>query len=228
MHFTADIKTLIRLHCDSIPHSESHYTREDSEFNYFDNVNFTFQEPRRDVCNFCEENKINPTAGPELEQHLQDIKEYHELRAKLLKDKSILCCEFDFAQNFPIPKLSVNEQFYRQLGWIHLFNVHIYCEEFEDNRSYMFPFIEGNVKKGANTVANHLLYAIEKEFELKCYNSIYLFSDSCGGQKKNYHMIKFHSLLSKRFHVNIQRVFSVKGHSYCKCDRNFSLYGRKK
>ena len=141
VRLTDDVKTLIRQHCDSITHPESHYTREDSELNYFDNpalnlitlynlfldyysavtgetaspidkntycdyfnynVNYTFQQPRTDVCNFCEENKMNPKAGTELlEQHLQDIGEYHELKAKMLKDISILYCEFDFAQNLP-------------------------------------------------------------------------------------------------------------------------------
>ena len=37
VRLTDNVKTLIRQHCDSIPHSESHYTREDSELNYFDN-----------------------------------------------------------------------------------------------------------------------------------------------------------------------------------------------
>ena len=92
----------------------------------------------------------------------------------------------------------------------------------------MFPFIERNVKKGANTVANLVLYAIEQEFKLKCYNTVYLFSDSCGSQNKNYHMLKFLSLLSNRLQLNIQHVFPVKGHLYCQCERNFGLYGRKK
>ena len=37
VRLTDDVKTLIHQHCNSIPHSKSHYTWEDSELNYFDN-----------------------------------------------------------------------------------------------------------------------------------------------------------------------------------------------
>jgi len=62
---------------------------------------------------------------------------------------------------------------------------------------------------------------------LACYNKIYLFSDGCGGQNKNYFILSFLSL-SKRLQIEIRHVYPVRGHSYCSCDRNFGLCGQKK
>ena len=92
----------------------------------------------------------------------------------------------------------------------------------------MYTFIEGSIKKEGNTVCNLLLYAIEEELKLRCYDKIYLFSDSCGGQNKNYLVLKFLSLLSTHFQLEIQHLFPVRGHSYCQCDRNFGTYRKLK
>ena len=43
-HFTKltnDIKNLIQLHCESLPHSESHYSRENTKLNYFHDSSLT-------------------------------------------------------------------------------------------------------------------------------------------------------------------------------------------
>lgn len=37
-----NVKTLIHLHAKSIPHSQSHYTREDSSLNYFNSPDLNF------------------------------------------------------------------------------------------------------------------------------------------------------------------------------------------
>jgi len=134
--------------------------------------------------------------------------------------------EFDFGQNLPLPKIPVSNQFYRRLLWLHVFNVHVFGEH---KRSYMYLFLEGKFKKGANTVCNFLLDAIERELKLLArYNKIYLFSDGCGGQNKNYFILSFLSLLCKKLQIEIQHVYPIRGHSYCSCDRNFGLCGQKK
>lgn len=92
----------------------------------------------------------------------------------------------------------------------------------------MFPFLEGYFKKGGNTVFSLLLYVIYKELSYDAYNKICLFSYACGGQNKNYMLIVFLSLLSKKLQTEIQHLYPVKGHSYCQCDRNFGMYGQKK
>ena len=81
----------------------------------------------------------------------------------MLAEKNVLCLKFDFGQNLPLPKIPVSNQFYKRFIWLHIINVHI----FENHkRSYMYLFMEGNFKKGANTVCNLHLDSIKKELRL--------------------------------------------------------------
>lgn len=91
----------------------------------------------------------------------------------------------------------------------------------------MFPFMEGYVKKGGNTVYNMVLHSILEKYKLNCYNKIFLFSDACGGQNRNYLVMLFFSLLAKKLEFEIQHLFPVHGHSFSQSDRNFGIYGKK-
>lgn len=62
----------------------------------------------------------------------------------------VLVMEFDYAQNFPLPKLTVTSQFYKRLLWLYLFCIHVH----NDDAAFMYTFIESKCKKGANTVAS--------------------------------------------------------------------------
>lgn len=265
---TETVKTLILVHCESIPHKPSHYKREETTLNYFvnaeltltqlyslfveyyqavtgildipldettytmyfnKNIPFSFTVPRVDVCNICFENE-NLNSEQEvlskkaINEHKNLIKSHAELKKELLLRKNELILEFDYAQNLPLPKIPVTEQFYRRLLWLHLFNIHVHNTE----RSYMFPMLEGFSKKGANTVSNCLFYVIKEECKISCVNKLVLLSDACGGQNRNYTVFSFFSLLSEELQIEIEHVFPVRGHSYCQCDRNFGLYGQKK
>lgn len=191
-------------------------------FNY--NLNFSFSKPRSDVCDSCFQFTNFKESSDDFNQHKKSVEDYKFLKKLMLSETDVLCVEFDFGQNLPLPKLPVSEQFYKRLIWLHIFNVNILGS---DKRSYMYCFLEGNLKKEGNTVCNFIFDAIRREFDLKYYNKIYLFSDSCPGQNKNYMTLSFLSLLSKKLQVEIQHVYPVRGHSYCSCDRNFEMYGKK-
>ena len=193
---------------------------------YFNNnLNFSFSNPRTDVCNLCYEHRNDKTVTTEIENHKKSIESYKILKKNMLSEKDVLCLEFDFGQNLPLPKIPVSDQFYKRLLWLHIFNVNVFGDH---KRSYMYLFMEGILKKGANTVCNLLFHSIQNELKLNYYNKIYLFSDACGGQNKNYLILCFLSLLSRKLELEITHVYPVRGHSYCSCDRNFGMYGQKK
>ena len=50
--------------------------------------------------------------------------------------KELLCREFDYGQNLPLPKIAVSDQFYRRLIWLQNYNIHVH----NSPRSYMFPY----------------------------------------------------------------------------------------
>lgn len=92
----------------------------------------------------------------------------------------------------------------------------------------MYPFLEGFTKKGANTVCSFIYHALKKEFNRNKHTKITLFSDAAGLQNRNYTVLTFLILLSIELKVEILHVFPVRDHSYCQCDANFGLLGRKK
>lgn len=136
----------------------------------------------------------------------------------------MLSCEFDYAQNLILPKLSVSDQFYKRKLYMYLFNVHNHVT----NNSYMYPYLEGHAKKGANTICSFLQHAIDHEFDQSCYSKIILFSDAAGVQNLNYTVFTYLALLSSALNVEITHILPVRGHSYCQCDRNFGLYAEKR
>lgn len=69
--------------------------------------------------------------------------------------------EFDYAQNLPLPKPTVNKQFYKRLLWLYLFNIHCH----NDGTSLMYSFIESKTKKGANSVCSFLFDFLQKKAE---------------------------------------------------------------
>lgn len=260
---TNDIKDLIKIHCESLPHRKSHYKRESTSLNYFKNselnlkklydlfidfsqsvlqeeyiaieqttyntyfnrnLPFTFKLPRTDVCNDCYESENKSVVSPEIIEHKKNAKEYLALKKEFLSEKNALCCEFDYAQNLPLPKIPVSDQFYRRLLWLYLFNVHIH----NSDKSYMYPYLEGIAKKGANTVCSFLHHSIQREFDPLVNSKIILFSDAASGQNRNYTVLTFLTMLSIELNVEIWHVFPVRGHSYCQCDRNFGTYAQKK
>ena len=136
-----------------------------------------------------------------------------------------MCCNVNFTSvKTCFPKLSVNAQFLRRLLWLYIFNVHVHGSY----RSYMFHFMEGTYKKGANSVCNMVSHAIKCELKLNCYDEIFSYSDAAGGQNRNYTTLQYFSSLSVELQLEIQHLFPVRGHSYCRCDRNFGLYRRIK
>ncbi|XP_033218330.1 uncharacterized protein LOC117173797 [Belonocnema kinseyi] len=259
---TDDVKELIKVHCLSMPHHQSHYSRESTSLNYIINpeinlhkmyeeflefyvtttgselafhentysnffnhyINFSFKLPRTDVCNAFYLSSLQAIQSAGIANHKKNVQEYQALKKELLSEENVLCREFDYAQNLPLPKIPVSEQFYKILLWLYLFNVHV----FTSKNSYMFPFLEGSAKKGANTVCSFIQHVIEKEFDDRRFTKIVLFSDASGEQNRNYTVFAFFLTLCIDLNIEIWHIFPVRCHSYYQCDRNFGLYSQKK
>lgn len=136
------------------------------------------------------------------------------------EQNDIMVCEFDYAQNLPLPKLTVTSQFYERLLWLYLFNVHIHT----DDASFMYTFIESQCKKGTNTVASFIFDCIQKKIvDFPNVKKLIFMSDSAGGQNKNQTFLRFCSYLAKSLNVEVMHIFPVRGHSFGQCDRNFRV-----
>ena len=191
---------------------------------------YGFRLPRTDVCNLCYEHELKRHCTPEektqIRLHKKKVEGYKYLKQSIL-DKAeaeldhTIVLEFDYAQNLPLPKVPVTDQFYKRLLLLFVFNVHVH----KRNTSYMYHFLEGLSKKGANSVCSFLLDVIQQE--KKNAKEVFLFSDACSGQNRNWTVVAFLMAVATELSLTITHVFPVRGHSYCQCDRNFALYSRQ-
>lgn len=196
---------------------------------------YSFRRPRIDVCDFCTEYKLKIKADPantgyqhSLQKHDQKVSQYKALKKHITSKKEVnLACvfEFDYAQNLPLPKLNNTSVFYKRLLSMYVFNIHSH----HDGDSIFYTYLECDGAKNGNSVCSFLYtFITEKlscpDFERKM--EIVLLSDACGGQNKNLTVSKFLSIMAKIWNIEIEQIFSVRGHSYCQYDRNFGSYGR--
>ena len=78
-------------------------------------------------------------------EHDRQVELHKKLINDILLNENYLVIEFDFAQNLPVRKLPVNEQYYSRLLWLFAFNVHIHnsknkCND-KKNKDNSFFFI---------------------------------------------------------------------------------------
>lgn len=104
-------------------------------FKIFKNLSYGFNRPKTDICDFCAGCQQKLIANPndacqtEFLLHKRKAAKRKAIRREFIekaeKDPSYLVIEFDYAQNYPVPKLNVSSQFYKRLLWLYCFNVHV-------------------------------------------------------------------------------------------------------
>jgi hypothetical protein len=114
--------------------------------------------------------------------------------------------EMDYCQNNPLLKLPVTSQFYLRLLWLMLFKIYVHNSKL----SYMFYFLEGELKKSANTIFSFLHYVL-KELINNETRKIIIFSDVFGGLNRNYIVLNFLLFISVFHEIRIIQVFLFAG-----------------
>lgn len=196
---------------------------------------YGFTRPKTDICDFCCEcsQKLlidaNDPCKVNLEIHKRKYKKHHSLRADFISkakddNASYLVVEFDYGQNYPIPKLSVNSQFYKRCLWLYVFNVHV----FNDDSSYFYCHMETQASKNSNSVVSFVYDTLKKNLQkFPNTKTIVLMSDATGGQNRNATVTKFCTWFAKTHEIEVVHLYPVRGHSFSQCDRNFGLVRSK-
>lgn len=242
-----NIKKLFEMFKELYPEDKASYESYRSIFNTHYNIGFGY--PRCDTCSTCDEYNVNLRALTQSLESSED-KESIENEIRLLNvnnqvhlkkaetfyarkrnarlnarnKESVEAICMDFQKNLNVPNITTNDAYYkRKLGY-YLFNIHM----LSNSSSKFYVYDETIAKKGSDNVASMLYDFIM--FQLPdTVRKITIFCDSCGGQNKNYVIIRFIYYI-----VHIQRkldeikiVFPVRGHSYMECDRNMALINQK-
>ncbi len=200
-------------------------------YKYFNKYcNYAFRTPRIDRCDYCVEfeNKENKSDKDleEYRNHEIKVSLYREFKKKLIDDTKNLCLEFDYNSNKVLPKINNSNRYFKRALYLYLANFHFHKRNF----SFIFNALEGEAKKGSNSICSYLNYV----FNFMQYNvnideieNICLFSDASGGQNRNRTVIRYNLYLAILLQIKIIHIFPVRGHSYNICDSNFASIGKE-
>lgn len=199
---------------------------------YFcENFKITFGKPKSDTCSKCDKliNKINSSDSETIKKSFEVEKDLHLRKAEwfytTLKEKTNLSkttpgvevITFDFQQNLPLPVSSSGEVFYKIQLWMYNFCIHVGST----GKSYCYVYDETVGGKGQNEVASMILDFLKNHISSEV-TDIYLFSDNCSSQNKNYVLVQLlYTLVDlSKFNLICHR-YPEPGHSFLPCDRSF-------
>jgi hypothetical protein len=129
---------------------------------YIKNCNIKFRNPRKDIYDFCFKvaqigiNKLESDYKNAYLSHLEKINQYKNFKKNIIENFSktydTLIIEFDYCQSKPLPKLPNNIFNYSSSLQFNAFNARIH----NNNKSFMYYFVEEQFPKGPNSVTSFL------------------------------------------------------------------------
>lgn len=207
----------------------------DFYYRYFkNNFNLRFEKPKSDTCGTCETMRKDlgsTMLTGEDRTALEEKKKIHQEMAATfftdLKDKFKLAKEradvesvcFDYQQNMPLPKSPAGEVFYKRQLWVFNFGI----SSGKNDLHHFYSYDESVGRKSSNEPISFLSHYIENIISPDV-KILYIFSDNCVSQNKNYGLLEYLYYLveSGRFEKIVHR-YPEPGHSFMPCDRAFGL-----
>lgn len=179
--------------------------------------NLSFGHPKSDTCTTCdtgeanEEHKENYTAGN------------NALKADREKAKvtdNTVYITIDMQQTMPLPKITTSKAFYLRQLWFYNFGIHIIAKNTE--KACFCTWTEDMANRGSLETCSSLFRYIEVDESIRGKDHLIIWSDSCAGQNKNFHMICLYQyLILKGYFRCIDHKFPEVGHTYLDSDRDF-------
>ncbi|KAG8173504.1 hypothetical protein JTE90_027253 [Oedothorax gibbosus] len=195
----------------------------------FNSFNLGFHKPKKDQCKVCE---CYRSSSPEYKNEaLYNLHIKRKESARLSKDhdkqlakddKSVRAINFDLEAVLNTPKTSTGQVFY--LRKLAVYNLTVYNLANKEGKCFLWDETQG--RRGAIEIASCLYNYIMSYTNKK---SVYMMSDSCGGQSKNsifaamcLHLVQIHPTVKKIWHS-----FFQPGHSEMECDSIHSKIEKK-
>lgn len=160
---------------------------------FAENFNLGFGTPATDVCSYCEQlkNKIKQTKDADVKRTECRELNVHRVRAKQFNllmneedaDSTTFCFDLQQVQN--LPKIPIQETYYSlQIAFYSFCIVDIKAKE-----PIFYTWNEVQSGRGSNEVGSAVLDFLRNHEFADNIRKIRFFSDGCGGQNKNSHMI---------------------------------------
>lgn len=237
LHHGLNLSIMYRLYKEKM--SEDNLVSEIVSQSLYENIfykefNLSFKPPHKDSCKTCDiiqtkllaaENDTNNTENVhclKIEQELHHRK-VESARSEMNSDKEkalkgdITVLTFDLQKTFLLPKVPTGVVYYkRQLS---CFNLGIH--DLGNNTATMNIWHEGLAGRGPDEIGSCLLKYFRHN-DVK--DKVVLWSDSCGGQNRNFKLTTLLLQLVQDNRNNIKEIemkFAIPGHSYLPNDTDF-------
>lgn len=184
---------------------------------FLNKFNLSFSHPKSDTCSRCD-------AGNSNDEHKENVNLGFQLMSKdrenASKDEKVCYITVDLQQTMPLPKLTTSKAFYLRQIWFYNLGIHVVTTE--GQKSVMQTWTEDIAGRGSAEVVSCLWNFVQTCENVKTKEQLTVWSDSCSGQNKNFHMICFYQLLIlKGIFKVIDHKFPEVGHTYLDSDRDF-------
>lgn len=205
------------------------------------NYKLSFGYPRVDTCQTCDrlQNLIAAEKDNELKKKLETEKQLHVSKAEVfyvdlrqkseeakLENSEIDVVSFDFQQNMPLPHIPCGDVFYKRQLWVYNFCIH----SGRSGKSYFFMYDEATAHKGQNEVISFLNHYFSNIMD-RSVKTVYLFSDNCSAQNKNFALTQFLYTITTNKIYGITKIihrYPEPGHSFLPCDRAFGIIEKRR
>ena len=205
---------------------------------FCEEFNFAFGSPRSDTCKMCDTLNCHIKDATDLtskQKFSEELEEHHkvaELGFKTLKNdtelakknsESMLVISFDLQQNLPTPHIHTGLVFYLRQLWVYNLGIH----NCGSRDGYMCMWPENIASRGSDEIASCLWNFFQSLPTTRKH--LVAYSDSCGGQNKNFYIVCFWVyLLLKGYFEVIDHKFLTPGHTFLPSDRDFAIIEKKK
>ena len=206
---------------------------------FCEDYNLKFVSPKSDTCDTCDRlrTEIQAAGSDEAEKtRLTTTLKLHQVRAELgykaLRDDTerakvdpkFACICFDLQQALPTPSLTAGVVFYKRQLYTYNFCIH----NAATSKGTMYMWSEDIAGRGSEEMASCVSAYIEDLVNGTEVEEIVMYSDSCGGQNKNFTMLSLMHLLvaSAGGSLKLTHKFLVPGHTFLPCDRSFGVIDR--
>ena len=178
--------------------------------------NLGFGSPKSDTCKVCDSKESN-------DEHVERYKAAFEEQKRdrnLANEGSILYINFDMQKTLPLPKLSTSVAFYLRQVWLYNLGIHCVSKGDTFGNGFFHLWTEDKGGRGPEEVGSSILSFLQS---IHIENDhLVAWSDSAGGQNKNFFMVCFwHYLVNQGIFKIIDHKFPEVGHSFMDIDRDF-------
>lgn len=222
--YLSPLLTLPKMHrlyldlCEGENKPSSYKIKECSYRSIFVNeFNLSFRQPRSDTCSTCDSGKAS-------NEHVENYREAFDAmkadRDLARTSENVVYITIDLQQTMPLPRLTTSKAFYLRQLWFYNFGVHIITKDVD--KTVFCTWTENQSSKGSTEIFSSLLTVFEFENVFRNKEHLILWSDSCGGQNKNFLILCLHQyLVRKNFFKIIDHKYPEVGHTYLDSDRAF-------